>query len=231
MFRESIYSGLEIRGPLVCSLGAELTLNSFLLKLRWLAIILLTTVALSCNTAPPKENKNVCSIFKEKSRWHKGAKKASEKWGIPISVIMATMYQESRYKGNARPPRKKILGFLPGPRASSAYGYAQVLDETWDYYQKATKRRGADRDNFADASDFIGWYYKQSGKRNKIAANDAYHLYLSYHEGHGGFSRRTYKKKPWLMGVAKKVSKNAKSYQVQYNGCKKRLERPWWLPK
>ena len=197
-----------------------------------LVFLLVLTLSLSvCNTRPPKDSENICQIFREKSGWHKAAKKSSKKWGIPIHVMMATIYQESRFVGNAKPPRKKLLGFLPGPRPSSAYGYAQSLDETWDYYQKQTGTWGKDRDKFGDAIDFIGWYYKQSRIRNKLAANDAYNLYLTYHEGHGGFSRKTYNKKPWLIKVAKKVSVNANRYSSQYASCKKSLDRPWWLPK
>jgi len=197
-------------------------------------IIFILAIAFSlsdCSTRPPSEAENICKIFREKSGWHKAATKASEKWGIPIHVMMATIYQESRFVGNAKPPRKKILGFLPGPRPSNAYGYPQALDETWDYYQKQTGVWGKDRDDIGDALDFIGWYYKQSQIRNKLAANDTYNLYLSYHEGHGGFSRGTHKSKPWLITVAKKVSANANQYSSQYASCKKELERPWWLPK
>jgi len=197
-----------------------------------IVLLLLAVLGLSmCSTRPPSDSENICQIFREKSGWHKGVKKSSEKWGIPIHVMMATIYQESRFVGNAKPPRKKLLGFLPGPRPSSAYGYAQVLDETWDYYQKQTGQWGKDRDDFGDAVDFIGWYYKQSIIRNKLSAYDAYNLYLTYHEGHGGFSRGSFNKKPWLKKVAQKVSVNAKRYSSQYAGCKKALERPWWLPK
>ena len=44
---------------------------------------------------------------------------------------------------------------------------------------------GADRDDFNDAIDFIGWYNDQSSRRSKISKSDAYNLYLAYHEGQG----------------------------------------------
>ena len=198
---------------------------------RLTILLVLLFVLEACSTRPPRDLENICSIFREKSGWHKDAQKSSEKWGIPIHVMMATIYQESRFVGNAKPPRKKLLGFLPGPRPSTAYGYPQALDETWDYYEKQSAQRGKDRDDFGDAIYFIGWYYKQSLIRNKLSASDTYNLYLTYHEGHGGFSRGSYKHKPWLMDVAKKVSANGSRYQSQYSACKKELERPWWLPK
>jgi len=203
----------------------------FSLLFKFSLLLLLGFSLHKCMTHPPKDAENICQIFKEKSGWHNAAQKTSKKWGIPIHVMMATIYQESRFQGNARPPRKKLLGFLPGPRPSSAYGYAQALDETWDYYQKKNKLWGKNRDHFPHAIEFVGWYYSESRTRNKLSAWDAKNLYLTYHEGHGGFSRGTHNKKAWLLKVASKVSKNASRYNQQYNGCKESLKRPWWLPK
>ena len=53
------------------------------------------------------------------------------------------MYQESKFIGNARTPHKYALGVLPMGRQSSAYGYAQALDGTWDEYKRETRSRGA----------------------------------------------------------------------------------------
>jgi hypothetical protein len=46
-------------------------------------------------------------------------------------------------------------------RQSSAYGYSQALDGTWEEYQE-DQRRGARRDRIDDATDFMGWYMDQS---------------------------------------------------------------------
>ena len=64
---------------------------------------------------------------------------------------------------------------------------------------------GADRDDFADAIDFVGWYNHQSVKRSGISPQNTYGLYLAYHEGHGGYNRATYCVRTWLMTVARKV--------------------------
>jgi len=74
---------------------------------------------------------------------------------------------------DAQPPRPWLLGFIPLPRASSAYGYAQAKDETWDNYQDKAGCWGADRDEFSDATDFIGWYCSISYTRLGISKLDA----------------------------------------------------------
>jgi hypothetical protein len=194
-----------------------------------MAILLAVTSIVGCTTAPPKNLDNVCEIFEEKRGWYKDARKSSRRWGTSIPVMMSFIYQESAFKARARPPRTKILWVLPGPRPASAFGYAQATNETWAGYKKSTGSWGADRSDFDDAIDFIGWYNDQSHRRNKISKNDAYHLYLAYHEGQGGFAKKTFAKKKWLKDVARKLSDRADSYTQQLNGCEKKLDRGWLL--
>ncbi len=179
----------------------------------------------ACTTSPPSNTLNVCDIFEEKKGWYKEAAKSRKEWGSPISTMMAIMYQESRFEAKARPPRKKILGFIPGPRPASAYGYTQALDETWEGYKRSAGRYGADRDDFADSVDFVGWYNDQSSKRSGISKSDTYRLYLAYHEGQGGYNRGTYNKKQWLKDVAAKVNRRANDYKLQLQGCEKDLKK------
>ena len=97
-------------------------------------------------TAPPKNVENICAIFKEKKSWYKAAKKSEERWGTPKHVQMAIIRQESSFDFNAKPPRTRLLGFIPWKRPSDAYGYAQALDSTWGWYKDETGRWFADRD-------------------------------------------------------------------------------------
>ena len=115
-----------------------------------------------CGTTPPTNVEDICEIFEEKPRWYRAALKSEERWGTPIHVQLAIIRQESTFRFNARPPRRKLLGFIPWTRPSDAYGYAQALESTWAWYQRDTGRRGADRDDFGDAIDFVGWYTHQS---------------------------------------------------------------------
>ncbi len=180
---------------------------------------LLLIVWCGCATAPPRRVDNICEIFRENPDWYEEAADSYKKWGIPIPVMMAILHQESKYVGDAKPPRTTCLWIFPGPRPSSAYGYAQAKDETWEEYQESTGNSWADRDDFGDAIDFVGWYCHLSVKKCGISANNARNLYLAYHEGRGGFNRRTYKKKQWLIRVADRVQATAKRYKGQLAAC------------
>jgi hypothetical protein len=196
--------------------------------MKSLTPLFLLVFLVGCTSSTPKQRENVCDIFREKSGWYDDARDSQRKWGSSIPVMMAFVYQESRFQARAKPPRKKILWVLPGPRPASAYGYAQATNETWRAYKKSTGAWSADRNNFEDAIDFIGWYNDQSYRRNKIQKTDPYHLYLAYHEGQGGFAKRSFRNKAWLKDVAKKVSARAQTYQKQLNGCEKELQRGWF---
>lgn len=192
-----------------------------------LLVAMLTMMLGGCASAPPKNPDNLCEIFYEERGWYKDARKAYRRWGTPIPVLMAFTHQESGFQRKAKPPRRKLLGFIPWFRPASAFGFAQAIDETWSQYKKATGKWGADRDSFEDAIDFIGWYNDQSHRRNGIAKNDAYRLYLAYHEGHGGYAKGTYRGKKWLTDVAGKVSRRAAMYDGQLKQCEKKLRRGW----
>jgi hypothetical protein len=185
---------------------------------------LFTLLAAGCASIPPKNPANVCSIFYEKEDWYAGARKAQRRWGLPVPVQMAIINQESSFVEDARPPRYRFLGFIPLWRPTSAYGYGQATDQTWAWYQAKTGREGADRDEFGDAADFVGWYAHQSYVQLGIPKHDAYRQYLAYHEGHGGYRRGSHKSKAWLLQAARKVASNAGRYQRQLAGCQASLE-------
>ena len=172
--------------------------------------------------AEPVNIADACSILNNRNDWYQSMKKTEQKWGIPVYVQMAIIHQESKYQADAQPPRTKVFGFFPGPRPSTAYGFAQALDGTWEHYKQKTKNYGADRDDFDDATDFIGWYTDISKRKLNISKVDARAQYLAYHEGHGGYERQSYRKKKWLMQVASKVGANADRFRKQLGRCEKK---------
>lgn len=189
---------------------------------RLLRLMVLMMVLASCgggNYSAPRNLDNACSILSQRPKYARAFRAAERRWGVPTHVQMATIYQESKFIGNARTPYRYVLGVIPMGRVSSAYGYSQALDGTWAEYQRATRSYGARRDNIFDAADFMGWYMNNSRDRNGIALNNAKHQYLAYHEGQTGYRRGTYKRKPWLQRVSSEVGQRASMYQSQLRSC------------
>ncbi|MCF6457124.1 hypothetical protein [Pseudoalteromonas sp. MMG024] len=189
--------------------------------------LVLTATLAGCATPPPQNPNNLCDIFFEHRDWYFDAKDAQEKWGSPKHLLMSMMFQESSFKHNAAPPMEYFLGFIPTGRASSAYGYSQAKTPTWNDYVSKSGNSGADRDDFADAIDFMGWFVYNTHKINGVSKWDAYGQYLNYHEGWGGYRRGTYKKKAWLMKTAKKVKVRTGNYGVQLKKCEEDLNKNW----
>ena len=131
---------------------------------------------------------------------------------------MAIIRQESSFDSNAAPDREKILGFIPWKRPTSAKGYSQAIEGTWEEYQKETGNNRAKRSNFDNSVDFIGWYLSKASSV-RIRSYEVDKLYLAYHEGYGGYKRGSYKDKVWLKDVARKVKYNAVRYERQLKNC------------
>ena len=187
------------------------------------ASILLLLLA-SCgggNFSAPKNLDDACSIVRQRPSYYSAMRMSERKWGIPVSVQMATLYQESKFIGNARTPHRYTLGVIPMGRQSSAYGFSQALDGTWEEYQSDQNRRGARRDKIGDATDFIGWYMNDSSNILGISRSDAESQYLAYHEGRNGFANGSYKAKGWLVSIAAQIGARARRYHDQLVACGK----------
>jgi len=187
------------------------------------SIIFLFVVA--CTSIEITDTADSCILFKQKKNWYKATKKSYDKWNTPISLQLAIINQESSFKQFAKPKRKRLFGFIPGSRPSTAFGYAQVTNPTWNWYKSRTGNSNASRANFKDITDFIGWYVEQSNKMLGINKNDFFNQYLAYHEGQGGWKKGTHQNKKWLIDVAKLVERNANMYNNQLKDCENKLNK------
>lgn len=183
--------------------------------------LLVFLAACGARNAQPRNLNDACSIVSQYPKYLRSMKKTERRWGVPVNVQMAVVYQESKFVGNARTPYRFALGVIPMGRQSSAYGYAQALDGTWDEYKDATGRRFARRTDLGDATDFMGWYMNESYERLGISLTDARNQYLAYHEGQTGYARGSYRSKSWLLRVASNVESRSDMYRGQLQSCGK----------
>ncbi len=186
------------------------------------ASILLLLGLAACATPPSRIN-DVCAVLDQNdgwfSSWRGDVKKAERRHGVPAHILMATLRKESGFKHNARPPRTKLMGFIPWSRQSTAYGYSQALDGTWAQYQAETGNFMARRTDFADAVDFVGWFHAKSSDTLGIARDDAYNLYLAYYSGWGGYQKGVWRSNASLQNYARDTAGMAESYKRQMERC------------
>lgn len=198
------------------------------MRIKIILTLLISLILVGCVSPPPRDVNNICSVFRQYPKWYTDALDVQRRWRVPVAVQMAIIHQESKFDANAEPQRTKLLWVIPWTRPSTAYGYTQALRSTWALYKQSQGSLWASRDNFTDGVDFIGWYANQANRRAGIPRNNAYDLYLAYHEGIGGYMQKTYMKKHWLIPVAHKVSARAHIYQAQLARCKKSLTTKAW---
>ncbi len=190
--------------------------------MRRSALLAVFTILTSCagSDKPPSTVVDACRMQAERPHWFQAMSKSEERWGVPVAIQLATISRESSFQADARPT--KTVGswiFAREVPRSSAYGFSQAIDGTWDWYIRETGRHGADRDDFADSADFIGWYMNMTSRVNGIPLNDAYNQYLAYHEGRTGYAKGSYRGKAWLPGVARDVQAWAVVYDQQLRTC------------
>ena len=189
---------------------------------RPLSALIIVLLLASCGggyKAPPRNLDNACSILAQRPKYKRAFRATQRKWGVPVHVQMAVIHQESKFRSDARTPFRYMLGVIPMGRMSSAYGYSQALDGTWEEYKDQAGRRWAKRDRMRDAADFMGWYMTRSYERNGISLTDARNQYLAYHEGHTGYARGSHRRKSWLLRVAADVDRRAEMYRRQLAAC------------
>ena len=186
---------------------------------RALALVLLAASCGGGSGTAPRQLDNACSILSERPGYLNAFRATERKYGVPVHVQMATIYQESKFISDARTPYRYAAGVIPLGRQSSAYGYSQALDGTWDEYLNETGKRSARRDRIRDATDFMGWYMAETQSRLGVPVSDARNQYLAYHEGRTGYRRGTFNSKPWLVRIAGEVDQRADMYAVQLRSC------------
>ena len=180
--------------------------------------------ACSSYSGPPRTQDNICGILGERDDWGEAQADAEYKWGAPPHVVMAIIWKESSFRADARPPKDyTFFGLIPNGRVSSARGYSQAIDGTWDWYQKETGNGWADREDFEDSADFVGWYMARTRRVNGLSMTDAFSQYLAYHEGHTGYRRGSWKAKDWLKKAAGRVQSQSDMYRRQLEGCRSLL--------
>src|SRR5690606_36746783 len=178
-------------------------------------VLIVVLLLLAGCASVPRQTQNACAIFEQRDglfdNWRRAAYRAEREYGVPVPVLMDTIYTESGFRHNARPQRTKLFGFIPWSRQSSALGFSQALDGTWAQYKRVTGRWAASRTDFSDAIRFIAWYHAESNSKNGIALNTTYGLYIAYYHGHSGYSRGN------CGGTAKAGAKRASSIATSHS--------------
>ena len=197
-----------------------------------LVVFFFSILLAGCSPPPPPTHRdNICAIFRQEPQWNWYTQDVQKKTGIPQSVQMAIIHKESSFMSQVKAPRKTIFGIIPWGRQSTASGYSQALNGTWNEYKRSTGNFRASRNSFNDAVKFIGWYQtNQVAPKTNLRPSDpnyAEKFYIAYHAGVQGYLDHNYP--PSLLSYARSVQRNADVYHRQLVGCEASLPKRGWF--
>lgn len=176
-----------------------------------LALVACTPPREQAAAPPPAPPANAtCALLAAHKGWPEALANAQARWDVPPAPLMAVVRQESNFKVEAK---------ITQPLAP--FGYAQADARTWSAYRSAVGRPHADRANFTDAVDFIGWYFAATKARTgaPYVKQLATH-YLAYSRG----QNRPSKASPAARRNAAKVVAYAKAYEKDLAACPPKLK-------
>lgn len=150
---------------------------------------------------------NICDLIKIHPNWYEAAKVTQLKWGVPVPVQLAIIQQESDFDADAKSP------------TSTAFGYAQIVNKDWYTYTRRVTDDVQGRNVFADATNFIGWYANLMKSQIHISPDDAFALYMAYHDGSSGYLEDLRRRYAPVRTLAYHVQSVADKYQKELVSC------------
>jgi len=160
-----------------------------------------------CFGSSVKPELSICEQLEENDEWAEPLVRAQEKYGTPLSLTLVLL----------EPPLSDLDKRHIQPRTAD-----------WDEYRIRSENWGAVQTSPLDAVDFIGWFTRESLKRNQTNWNDVSAHYLSYRMGHGAYHRFDAKKYPELVIKAQDVAYQAKQWRSQLKNCRLQLQQQSW---
>jgi len=100
--------------------------------LRFAVVVLLLASCGGREQSAPRNLDDACALSRERPAYFLSMRDTERRWSVPVPVQMAIIHAESRFDGDARTPHQYALGVIPLGRQSSAFGYSQALDGTWE---------------------------------------------------------------------------------------------------
>ena len=183
----------------------------FMRRSRAVIFTLMSFILAGCFGSGTKHDESdICELLDENDEWLQPLANAQSTYGTPVSLTLALLEQPL-----------------------SEFDKPHVLPRTadWDEYRVRSENWSASPRNIKDAVDFVGWFSRESTKRNKISWDDVSAHYLSYRLGHGGYHRYDAEKYPELRMKAEKVEQRAIKWQQSLKQCQSRWQNERWFSK
>lgn len=142
--------------------------------------------------------------------WRTALEAGEARWGVSPGTVLAVLDQESSLR-----PAARGAGAV-GADPVRNYGYAQANARTWAAFERTVGVRAA-RTNFAASVQFVGWYFAETRRLNRVPPDDIAEHYLAYKLGHGGHARG--RGTPAQRQIAARVASTARAFDRRLASC------------
>ena len=176
-------------------------------------VVAIAAMLVACSEGQVDASANACQIMQDHTKWKRALEQSQKDYDVAPSVVLALIHQESKFNATAK------------SSSSTAYGYAQAINATWQSYVTTTGHSSAKRNNFKDSADFVGWYLSDLSASLDISKSNVNDLYLAYMLGYAGFKRYKNQVGPNAEAVrhqeimAQKVAEKSQAYAHQLSQC------------
>lgn len=162
---------------------------------------------------------DMCAYYARYPKRYKVQKQYEGASGLSMIDVHTLLELESSVTPYAVPWKKqKRFGLTVLKAQSSAYGYAQVLNATWQDYEQSYPGFWLYRSNFYDSIHFAHWY--RNAFHSSLKASTLYEFYLLYHDGPGRYQRGDASS----LSLAKKAHARTNVQRKIWEDCKKSVE-------
>ena len=156
---------------------------------------------------------NICDYYYQYPNRYRSQKTLAAQGMLPLTDVHAILLSESSLEAFSAPRGS----FFQKPK-STAYGYAQVVDGTWQDFTEGHPENWLFRVNFYDSVAFIQWYRMAHG--HLLRSTRLYDYYLLYHDGPKHYIARSFKSQK----LAQKVEHLAMDMRRDFSRCEAKVQ-------
>lgn len=176
-------------------------------KLKLCLVCVLSFALAGCFGSSSKPQLVICEELDDTEEWIEPAIEVQQLYGTPIALTL-------------------VLLELPLSELDKPHVRPRAAD--WDEFRIRTERWGADPVVVEDAVHFLGWFTRETVRRNNVSWNNASEHYLALRLGHGEYHRLQANKYPQLAQQALAIQYRHDSWQRELHSCKDQWQGESW---
>ncbi|MFC6200014.1 transglycosylase SLT domain-containing protein [Ponticaulis profundi] len=194
--------------------------------LSLVSLFSLTAFAQDVLVAEQTPDTLACQIFRDRSDWYEAAKETEIRWGLTPEHQLALFAEEWALDGERLPPKWRPTFTLP---AKGTPGLpAGFFEATWQNYKAETGQAGASPNEFADLSDFMGWYFARTSNRTQLSPFDSLGVYYVWKLGPRGYATGAWQSNMWIAQRANRYAERVRLFRRDLEDCGPKKTVRWF---